>query len=392
MRVRCAGLTWRVAREERERFPGAYTPLFDALRGDERGVEVLRRAQRKRVFRQPAPGDATRHAYLKLYDRRGVFAFLSPPALREARGMRFLPSLGIEVPRVVAAGVSSPLGLRRFSALLSVTPARFRPFGAHAHRVCDLGEGSRPALALDLGRLHALLRRMHDAGFFHGDLNLGNVLFDPAAHEFCFVDFHRSAGGVRRETRERTSDLSKLREFFEAHVPWPEWERLLREHYCAGDASLAGQLLLGWEDVRRERAARKIAGTVRNALAGEHHFARHQAAGARLIYSRQAGVEPEALIELARSGGGGRVRVLGVCEAGPGAQEAWAELVRRAASGEPGAMPLAWVELAEAGAARRAILLGLDGEEPRYSLRRVFSLRRFADGAPPQQALHPPPR
>lgn len=386
MRVRCGGLIWRVAPEERERFPGAYTPLFDALRGDERGVEVLRRAQRKRVFRQPVPGDASRHAYLKLYDRAGLGAFLSPPALREARGMQFLPSLGIEVPRVVAAGVSSPLGLRRFSALVSMTPARFRPFGVHAHRVLDLGEGSRAVLVEDLGGLHALLRRMHDAGFFHGDLNLGNVLFDPAAREYCFVDFHRSAAGVRRKTRERTSDLSKLREFFEAHVPWPEWERLLREQYCAGDVALASQVLQGWEDVRRERAARKIAGTVRNALAGEHHFARHEAAGASMIYSRQAGIAPEALVELAKSGGGGRVRVLGACGAGARAREAWAEAVQRAASGEPGAMPLACVELEG-----RAVLLGLDGEEPRYSLRRVFSLRRFAEVGAQQQARPPSP-
>ena len=376
-KVRCAGLIWRVAAEEHPRFPGAYAPLFDALAGNPHGVEALRRTQRKKVFRQPAPGDPTSHAYLKVYDRRGVGTFLSPPALREARGMRLLPSLGIAVPRVVAAGVSPLFGGRERSALLSVTPARFRHFGAHAHRVLDLSQGSRSELLEDLGRLHELLRRMHDAGFFHGDLNLGNVLFDPAAREFCFIDFHRSASAVLRKGRERTADLSKLREFFAEHVPWPEWEPLLRKAYCAGEARLGDLVLAGWEEVRRERAARKIAGTVKNARVGEHHFARREVAGARVTFSRQAGIEPEALVELAKSGGGGRVCRLGAYEDVRSAREAWLEAVRRAAAGEPGAMPLACVELD-----RRAVVLGLEGEEPRYSLRWVFSLRRFAESGP----------
>lgn len=372
--MRSAGLIWRVADEERARFPAAYAPLFDALAGDPSGVEALRRTQRKKVFRQPAPGDPSSHAYLKVYDRRGVGTFLSPPALREARGMQLLPSLGIVVPRVVAVGVSPLRALRERSALLSVTPARFRHFGAHAHRVLDLSQGSRAELLEDLGRLHQLLRRMHDAGFFHGDLNLGNVLFDPAAREFCFIDFHRSASAVLREARERSADLSKLREFFAGHVPGPEWEPLIRESYCAGDAKLADAVLAAWEAVRGERAARKIAGTVKNARAGEHHFARRELGAARVTFSRQAGIEPEALVELAKSGGGGRVCRLGAFEDAASAREAWAQAVRRAAAGEPGPMPLACVELDG-----RGVLLGLQGEEPRYSLRRVFSLRRFAE-------------
>jgi tRNA A-37 threonylcarbamoyl transferase component Bud32 len=376
-RLRSAGLFWRVADDERGRFPGAYGPLFDALAGDLSGVEALRRTQRKKVFRQPAPGDPASHAYLKVYDRRGIGTFLSPPALREARGMQRLASLGIVVPRVVAVGVSPLSALRERSALLSVTPARFRHFGAHAHRVLDLAHGSRAELLEDLGRLHELLRRMHDAGFFHGDLNLGNVLFDPGAREFCFIDFHRSASAVLRKARERSADLSKLREFFAGHVPWPEWEPLIRKAYCAGDAKLADLVLADWEAVRRERAARKIAGTVKNARAGEHHFARRDVGAARVTFSRQAGLEPEALVALAKSGGGGRVCRLGVYEDARHAREAWIEAVRRAASGEPGPLPLACVELDG-----RGVLLGLEGEEPRYSLRRVFSLRRFAEPEP----------
>ena len=104
--------------------------------------------------------------------------------------------------------------------------------------------------------------------------------------------------------------------------------------------------------------------------------------GATVTYARQAGIDAEALVELARSGGGGRVCLLGVYEGVRSGREAWSETVRRAAAGEPGAMPLAWVELEGAPGARRAVLLGLEGEEPRYSLRRVFSLRRFAESEP----------
>lgn len=379
VRVRCAGLLWHVAAEERERFPEAYAPLFEALGGNELAAEVLRGSPRKKVFRQPAPGDERSYAYLKIYDRRGLGALLAPPALREARAMQYLPRLGIRVPRVVASGLSPRRFLSGRSALLSVTPARFRNFGAHAHRVLDLQRGSRVELLEDLGALHEQLRHMHDAGFFHGDLNLGNVLFDPAAREFCFVDFHRSASGAFQTTRERTADLSKLREFFEAQVPGPEWERLLENRYFAGDSSLSGAVLRSWQDVRRGRAERKIAGTVRNALEGEHHFARCSEAGATVTFSRYAGIDPAALIELAKQGGGGRVRLLGVYDAARPAREAWAQAVRRAAAGEPGVMPLACVELEAAPAERRAILLGIEGEEPAYSLRRVFSLERFAE-------------
>ncbi len=372
--LRFAGLVWRVAPEERERFPAGYAPLFAALDGNTEGVETLRRTPRKQVFRQPAPGEPGSLAYLKVYHRRALGAFLRPPALREARGMERLASLGIGVPRVVAAGVS-PIGeWRERSALVSVTPARFRHFGAHAHRVLDLGQGSRTALLEDLGRLHAALRRMHDAGFFHGDLNLGNVLFDPAARELCFIDFHRSTAWVVRTARERAADLSKLREFFAVHVPWPDWEPLIRSSYAAGDARLADRVLRDFEPLRRARAEGKIAGTVRNAREGEHHFARHEGDGARVTFSRQAGIEPARLIELAKSGGGGRVLRLAAFDDVPRGREAWLGEVRRAASGEPGPMPLACVELDG-----RAVLLGLEGEEPRYSLRRVFSLRRFAE-------------
>ena len=371
--MREGGLVWRIAPEEALRFPHAYAPLFAALGGEVEGVQALRRTERKRVLRGPAPGDPASHAYLKIYHRRAIGAFVSPPALREARGMRVLASLGLVVPRVVAAGVSA---LRETSVLVSVTPDRFRQFGAHAHRVLDLAQGSRAELLEDLGKLHAQLRRMHDAGFFHGDLNLGNVLFDPAAHEFCFIDFHRSASAVLRKTRARTADLTKLREFFSEHVPWPEWEPLLRDSYCGGDAKLFERVRAGWEAMRRERAEGKIAGTVRNARAGEHHFARREVGGARVTFSRQAGLEPEALAALAKNGGGGRVVVLGEHADAERGRAAWLEAVRRAAAGEPGAMPLACVELEG-----RAVLLGLTGEEPRYSLRRVFSLRRFADAA-----------
>ena len=154
--LRCAGLIWRVAgARSGERFPGAYGRLFEALRREPGARrEALRRAQRKQVFRQPAPGDASSYAYLKIYDRRGVGSFLAPPALREARGMQFLPSLGIGVPRVVAAGVSPVLGLaptlgpaerhdRRVSAPSAPTPIACSGWGrARGPRCSRISERS----------------------------------------------------------------------------------------------------------------------------------------------------------------------------------------------------------------------------------------------------------
>jgi hypothetical protein len=45
-------------------------------------------------------------------------------------------------------------------------------------------------------------------------------------------------------------------------------------------------------------------------------------------------------------------------------------------------MPLACVELSGAAGTNRTVLLALEGEEPAYSLRRVFSLGRFAENEP----------
>ena len=93
-----------------------------------------------------------------------------------------------------------------------------------------------------------------------------------------------------------------------------------------------------------------------------------------MTFARRAGFAPEALLAAAEGACDDRVRRLGEFETAAGARRAWREAVRRSASGQPGAMPLACIEWK-----RRGMVLGLEGEEPRYSLRRVFSLQRFAE-------------
>lgn len=72
-----------------------------------------------------------------------------------------------------------------------------------------------------LGDLGRLLRRMHDAGFWHRDLSIGNVLFrqtTPGAPlELSIIDLNRSRYGRKLTLSERTRDLCRLSIFQPDH-------------------------------------------------------------------------------------------------------------------------------------------------------------------------------
>jgi tRNA A-37 threonylcarbamoyl transferase component Bud32 len=284
---------------------------------------------------------------------------------------------GVPVPRVVAFGSTRALAGRRTSALVSVTPDRFATLGAHAHRVLVRGQGAREALFDDVGQLLALLRRIHEAGLFHGDVNLGNVLFDPAARAFCFIDFHRC--GARPDPRERADDLGKLHEFLERWIPWEPWLAAMRAHYFGGDSELEAQVLAVWHALHRARVRGKVEGTVRNALEGKHRFARRRVGKAVVTWAVESAHGAEELVAFAREGAPADVRVLGEYRDTREARRAWAQAVGAAAEEAQEVVPVALVELEDPS---RALLLGQKGFDPTYTLRWVFSLERFA--APPQ--------
>jgi 3-deoxy-D-manno-octulosonic acid kinase len=140
------------------------------------------------------PGAAAGERWVLRHSRRGGFvakfvedAYLWPgeDAVRTFRELRLLAELvelGLPVPAPVAARyVRSGLAYR--ADLLTVAIPRVRPLSADF----GIAPGSWRAIG-------ACLRRFHDAGVFHADLNAHNVLLDEAGRVWL-VDFDR---GERR--------------------------------------------------------------------------------------------------------------------------------------------------------------------------------------------------
>lgn len=215
-------------------------PVPHALRG--RGaVHVLSTPRgdvvAKRLSRGGVVGALARHSY-------------ADPArpLREAAAAEELAARGLRTPPVVAARAT------RTGALwgLDVATARVPAEGDLLESL--QARGPQPALVLAAGRT---LRRAHDAGLRHRDLQVKNLLVpagfpgpggpsDPA--DLVLLDLDRCAVGGPLDDLERVASLARFarslakhgllerpgaaaRLFVRAYGPWPGWpaRRLLRE-------------------------------------------------------------------------------------------------------------------------------------------------------------------
>lgn len=79
-------------------------------------------------------------------------------------------------------------------------------------------------------RVGAALRRMHDAGACHTDLNAGNLLVTPQGEVFI-VDFDR--GRLRRPGRWQAGNLARLRRSLQKTAVQGGREALAPEHWAA---------------------------------------------------------------------------------------------------------------------------------------------------------------
>ena len=80
------------------------------------------------------------------------------------------------------------------------------------------------------------LRRMHDAGFFHRDLSIGNVLLSKSSatvvpEDFYFIDLNRARERQRLSLGQKTRDLCRLAIFR------PEHQQLFLEAYWGSDGA-----------------------------------------------------------------------------------------------------------------------------------------------------------
>ncbi len=180
-------------------------------------------------------GDGNRGEYvLRHYRRGGLAAKLSTDrylwlGLQRCRAMREfslllqLAELGLPVPRPLAARVQR----RGCSYRNDLITARIADARTLAERLC---QAALPAALW--ARIGATIRRFHDAGIHHADLNANNILID--ADGGCWlIDFDR--GDWRAGRRWKAANLARLRRSLDKladqhrqlHFCEPGWAALL---------------------------------------------------------------------------------------------------------------------------------------------------------------------
>jgi len=157
--------------------------------------------------------DGTARLRLRTTRRGGVLARLLPQRSASARGVegelalwRTLRARGVDLPTPIAA-----IGRRRGLAW----ETHFASLD-HAHAVDGFDWLTTPRSAHSLRRgveaAARALRRLHDAGAIHGDLNLRNLLIEPEGGGFrcLFVDLDRARLVARASPGARMRELMRL--------------------------------------------------------------------------------------------------------------------------------------------------------------------------------------
>ncbi|MDN6180315.1 MAG: 3-deoxy-D-manno-octulosonic acid kinase [Halomonas subglaciescola] len=185
--------------------PDAFSPDYWRARGQVTGEAPGRGSS---LFITPYPGAAEQWV-LRPYRRGGLVARLSQArylwtgiertrAFREIRLTARLFSLGLPVPRPVAVCVTR----HRFTYEATLITRRIAGAGALAERL-----ENATATPLLLERVGRMIRRFHDAGLDHVDLNARNILID-ADDTPWLIDLDRCR--LRAPGKWREANLARL--------------------------------------------------------------------------------------------------------------------------------------------------------------------------------------
>lgn len=152
-------------------------------------------------------------------------------ARQEFLAARFLDAAGLPVAAPLAYGERRAGGQLRDSFFVAAYLPDVKPI----HDVLPVQPVEKRALLL--GRLSALIRRMHDAGFDHRDLHAGNVLAGPGPGEACalyITDLHRSRMGAPVARAARRDALARWLHSLQDQLDAKEWMHVLEAYH--GDA------------------------------------------------------------------------------------------------------------------------------------------------------------
>ncbi len=166
-------------------------------------------------------------------------------ALAQIEVARRLEQAGVPAPEITAVGWRPALLL--FRALAIVT--RAIPGARNLYEVAQAGP-AWPLRHAILKKTAELIRRMHDAGFLHADLNVTNLVLgdDRPGDRLHVVDLDRGRFVRSITESQRCRNLARLRRSYEKWIagrrPLSRREEILfLRSYCRSDRELLRRLL-----------------------------------------------------------------------------------------------------------------------------------------------------
>ncbi|MBI1952003.1 MAG: hypothetical protein HYS34_11660 [Acidobacteria bacterium] len=181
-------------------------------------------------------------------------------ALDQLRAASRLARAGVPTPEILAIGTRRAAGLFRAQAIVAREIAGAR----NLHRLAmERQADARRRVILE--KAADALRRMHDAGFLHADLNLANLVLGAgtAGETVWVVDLERGRFADEVTAGGRIRVLARLLRSCEKWVtgslrPTPREEVRFLRFYARGDRALLRQLVSRLSPRRRRLLVRRL--------------------------------------------------------------------------------------------------------------------------------------
>ena len=365
--------TWKVPRAELD-YARRILPILSNMEDKKSHVMTIKETPHKSVYRFPGPYSNTA-VYVKIY-RRDSWRYLlrTPPGTREARIMMKLQQARVPVSDLVAVGVERHFPFEIENLLVVRSAANLWTLGRWC--LCEFrehGKEARRCVTPVLMKVLAAVRRMHDAGVFHGDLNPGNILIDPDGEKFLFIDFHRSRSLWTQQGRLRVWDVCKVLSYYDKYYNPSELIDLACA-YAPGSGLLSRTIRGLWEETGRRIRQRWVNHILDQCCDSRTYFQQVKLEPTILYIDR--GYAPAAVLEfISEASSAGEWRCDELAGTGEEARERWREAVRESMIGEISETPVALVCRPPQDGGN--CLIWDPQRQPRYRVSYIFSAERF---------------
>ena len=134
-----------------------------------------------------------------------LYALYKDQALQTFKLSLDMASAGVPIPRPLAV-IRDPERKKKSVYLLSEALRHYRTL---KKTIIDLKDPAQVQDVLDY--LAVLLAKMHNAGFFHGDMKWKNIMIDARSkNSACFIDLDTAGRLISRRDRRYARDLARF--------------------------------------------------------------------------------------------------------------------------------------------------------------------------------------